>query len=93
MAADETAKNIITGVIVGSSSGSRDVESDLHRRRRRQNRCKVIATVSRFSVIVGPNGTIIASPHRHVQLRGPFFGRPRVGQEPDVGQQLRQTLG
>jgi len=42
---------------------------------------------------VRPNGPIIASPNRGVELRGPFSGRLRVAQEPDVWQQLRQPVG
>jgi hypothetical protein len=46
----------------------------------------------RAIVTVRSNGPIIASPNRCVELRGPFFGRVRASQEPDVGRQLLQAV-
>jgi hypothetical protein len=44
-------------------------------------------------VTVRPTDTIVARPQGEFNLRGPFPGRVRVGQEPDVGQQLSQPVG
>ena len=87
---------------IRSASTSVDARGNSMTRRRAMQLASTIVFAPRFhrtrassfliSTVEPTSGSIMAMPDRRVRLRGPFSGRVRIGEKPEIREQLRQFV-